>query len=605
VISSRNDPQAAHSRFQRMLGIAAELKGTRPFETKETALGNAATFPRRNGSACAIALDEASGNWLIASGTWFHSSGLASGEEDGLLQRYQKVGAESVAQELEGFFVVIIGDVKSGTTYAITDLVGSCHAFWSQTPEGFSLSGSSLLLAGAADTELDALACQEFLDLGVIYEDRTIFANVRKLRPACIYRFEKDAPPRVEQYWCVTKLNLESYDGKTAAEALWGNLCRAAERIEKRFPNSVCDLTGGYDSRALVSAFIGAGYAPHTVVSGAAQSGDVRVSRELAKSAGLEHRHLQTGVGVQIKLEDLRQALQVTDGEYDLVEYERILRIHSELSNEFDASSNGSFGEIARGFWWEVLWPHTGDKRPLEAKAVARLRYATGKFDPALFPPAKRVDLIDHLGQVITRVGGGSRDIPNTSLMDQVYLWMRMQRWQGRIASSTNQIWPCLSPFMLRPVLEVMLQTQSKFRRRSLLIRMMLHRFQPMWANIPLEHGYPALPADWTNLHRFFPLAGYYGRKILGRVVSKAGYIRAEAPNSTRLSSPFVQLRDDEQIRVLLDWKRMRCSSVLDENALLRFLEQSRERGFGYRDEWCRLLTLELALESISGISTR
>ena len=603
VISSHSDPAAASDRFQYLLDTAFALKGQRPFQTRETHAGFSATFPRRNGSACAIAVDEQSGNWLLTSGSWFHASGLASREEMGLLRRYQEVGAERLAQELEGFFVVVIGDMEQGITYAITDLVGSCHAFWSQTPEGISVSGSSLLLANPRDYKLDGVACQEFLDLGVIYEARTLFNNVRKLRPASIYRFEKGALSSVHQYWCVNQLRLETYDGDEGAEALWSKLCQAASRVTKLYPTPICDLTGGYDSRALVSAFLGAGFAPSTVVSGPAQSGDVRVSSELAKSAGLEHRHVQEGANVTT--DGLRRALQLTDGEYDAVEYHRILNIHLGLSSEFEASCNGSFGEVARGFWWEVLWPHTGVKRPLDVLAVARLRYATGKFHSRLLVREARVDMVVHLSEVIQRTGGSQHGIPNTSLMDQVYLWMRMQRWQGRIASSTNQIWPCLSPFLLRSVLEVMLETQAKFRRRSLVIRMMLKRFYPAWAVIPLEHGYPAMPANWKNLLRFYPIAEYYGRKIKSRLARKAGIRSAPMSNTPDLPSPLEQLWGDEQVRILLDPKHMRSATLLDAEALAGFLKRSHEKGFEYTEQWCRLLTLELALDSISRLPAK
>lgn len=558
----------------------------------------AATFARENGTVSTIAMDENSGNWLLSSGTWFHESGLASGDEIGLLREYQRSGAELLARGMEGFFVIAIGDARRGVTLAITDLVGSCHGFWMQAPEGICLSGSSLLLASPSECSLDPVSCQEFLNLGVIYEDRTLFSNIRKLRPASIYRFAGRRLSSVEQYWCVTGLRLESYNGDTAAEVLWEKLRIAASRVAKLFPRTVCDLTGGYDSRAIVSSFLGSGLAPHTVVSGTPESGDVRVSTELARSANLQHRHMAHKANTSIA--GLQRALQFTDGEYDIVEYERILGIHSNLSMEFDASCNGSFGEVARGFWWEVLWPHTGKKEPLDAMRVARLRYATGPFSGDLFPLTIRLDMVTHLGNVINRAGGNRIDIPNTSLMDQVYLWMRMQRWQGRIASSTNQIWPCLSPFLFRSVMEVMLETQAKYRRKGLLIRIMLARFLPSWGAIPLEHGYPAVPVNWKNWYRFAPLVGNYGRKIISRIAQRAGVRSSKIVRTTALESPVKQLWCDERIKILLDPLQMRCCAVLDSNTVAGFLEHSRGNGFAYSNQWCRLLTLELALQSLA-----
>jgi hypothetical protein len=597
VIGGQPDSVISKRRFQSLLNAAFTLKGQRPFNTMEAPDTLAATFARENGTVSTIAMDEDSGNWLLSSGTWFHESGLASGDEIGLLREYQRTGVGQLARSMEGFFVITIGDVRRRVTYAITDLVGSCHGFWTQAPEGICLSGSSLLLANPSEYTLDQASCQEFLNLGVIYEDRTLFSSIRKLRPASIYCFTSGRLSSVEQYWCVTSLRLESYNGDTGAEALWEKLRIAASRVAKLFPRTVCDLTGGYDSRAMVSSFLASGLAPHTVVSGAPESGDVQVSTELARSAGLQHRHMAYKANTTVA--GLQRALQFTDGEYDVVEYESILGIHSNLSIEFDASCNGSFGEVARGFWWEVLWPHTGKKAPLDAMRVARLRYATGPFRGDLFPLTDHLDIVTHLRDVINRTGGNRTGIPNTSLMDQIYLWMRMQRWQGRIASSTNQIWPCLSPFLFRSVLEVMLETQAKYRRKGLLMRIMLARFLPCWAAIPLEHGYPAVPVNWKNWYRFAPLVSHYGRKIIGRISQRVGVRSSKVVRTTALESPVKQLWCDERTKILLDPEQMRCCAVLDSNAVAAFLEQSRGNGFAYSNQWCRLLTLELALRSL------
>ena len=602
VLPKRSDAALSHSLFEQALGNARKLGRQQPRQIEKINEAHAASFPRLNGTASKIAVDKRSGDWLLTSGTWFHRNVLASDRERALLRRYQEVGVQRLAQELEGFFVVVIGDAHSGATYTITDIVGSCHAFWRQLPAAAMLSGSSLLLASQEQPAIDALAWQEFLNLGVIYEDRTLFREVRKLKPASIYRFENGTLAGVEQYWSVAKLKLESRHGERAVEALWENLCQAAKRVESLFPKPVCDLTGGYDSRALVSAFLGAGFSPATVVSGPLGSGDVQVSQKLAKVAGLSHRH--NSPRFELDAATLGKALEATDGEYDLVEYARILTIHSDLSREFDASCNGSFGEVARGFWWEVLWPNNRSRGQLDAMKVARARYATSSFGAGLFAQSERVDMIAHLAEVIRRTLGQTSGLPITSQMDEVYLWMRMQRWQGRIASSTNRIWPCLSPFLLRSVLEVMLETEARFRRRSLLIRAMLARFRPAWAQVPLEHGYPAQPANLKNLHRFLPLGTYYGRKIVSKVLRLAGISRPQAPTPEGGVSVREQLLTQEDLRPLLGMRRVSSTGLFDEAAFSAFRQRTRLQNSPQNDVWTRLLTLECTLEALERLRT-
>jgi hypothetical protein len=167
-----------------------------------------------------------------------------------------------------------------------------------------------------------------------------------------------------------------------------------------------------------------------------------------------------------------------TDGEYDLFEYARILEIHRELSKRFDISINGSFGEIARGYWWEVLFPHTGSCRPLDCRKIARMRYVGVTTDSEFVHRDLRLDMTSHLAGVLERTNAGLSELPNAVQLDHLYLMVRMRRWQGRIVSSTNRLWPCLSPFLFRSVLESMLRAKTSVRRFSFLIRRMLAEYQ-------------------------------------------------------------------------------------------------------------------------------
>jgi hypothetical protein len=201
---------------------------------------------------------------------------------------------------------------------------------------------------------------------------------------------------------------------------------------------------------------------------------------------------------------------------------------------------------------------------------------------------------VDHFAGVIDRTNVGLFNFPNTFQMDHAYLMMRMQRWQGRIASSTNQIWPCLSPFMFRSVLETMLETRSLLRWRSLLIRKMLTKFSPRLANHRLEHGFPAQPATWRNFYRFSPLVVYFGEKALAKVGAKLGLQRAAIYNTGL--RPRLQLWRDEQLRELLRPANMKLSAWVDSVALENFLKRSEREDFSFGDQWGRLLSLEFAL---------
>ncbi len=591
VIPATGATRGATRLFHNGLIAAREIRGQVPSKAVQNEWGLAAAFPRQNGSGGRIVTDLETGNWLLASGTWFHRDGYSSGAETRLLQRFVEIGAERLAGELEGFFVLILGHAHTGEIVLLNDIVGSCHCFKRSFADGIVLSGSSLLLASLEECRLDLVACQEFLFTGIIYEDRTCYQEVRKLGPARIVRFAGEGKKSEERYWRAADLNVESLRGDSAIDTLWGTMGQAARRIHELYGNPICDLTGGYDSRALVATFLGAGVRCSTVVSGAQDSADVRISSALAKKLNLPHIHYEPLR--QVSFERVQACLALTDGEYDLVNYAQIREIHRKLAGQFEVSINGSFGEVARGYWWELLLPRIGARGPLNARKLARLRYAAHAFDPSILLAEKRLDLVEHFAGVIERTNSGLTSCPNTFQMDHAYLMMRMQRWQGRIASSTNQIWPCLSPFMFRSVLETMLETRAMLRWRSLMIRKMLARYSPTMAAYRLEHGFPAQPTTWKNFHRFFPLAKYFGEKVAG----KFG-LRKRSRSNQDSADLRLQLWSEEPVKELLRPATMKLCETLDRTALAGFLERSQQKDFAFGDEWARILSLECALRA-------
>ena len=599
ILPDHNFQEETARLFHSGLMLARRIKNQTPSGMVEAEWGCAASFSRKNGSGMPIVSDQATGSWLLAIGTWFHEDGYGVGSELRLLNRYLYIDAIRFAKELEGFFIIVIGDARTRETVVLTDLIGSCHGFMRSWKHGTVLSSSSLMLAALGDFRLDPVGCQEFLYTGIIYEDRTIYEEIKKLGPAGVFRFAEGVLKSQQRYWRITDVAFESLDDKNAVRALKEKLVHSAEKVGRIFSNPVCDLTGGYDSRAVAAAFLMAGVKFSTTVSGPEDSPDVSVSRGLAQELGVPHLYLEPRE--QLSFEEVKNGLAFTDGEYDIVGYNRVLKIHRALSERFDISINGSFGEVARGYWWELLFPRAGAPLKLDAQRLARLRYAAEAFDSLLFPQDIRLSLISHFAGIIERTNAGLGQLPNTSQMDHAYLMMRMQRWQGRIASSTNQIWPCLSLFMFRSVLETILMIKANLRRRGLLIRRMLAEFQPRLGNFPLEHGFPALPVTWKNCYRFWPILRYYRKRIIAKAVQKAGGTWASSPSSPNQLPPRLKLWQEEEVRELLDSKKMRMGSLADKKALDNFLSHSKEQDFQFNEQWTRMLTLEYTLRVLTG----
>ncbi|MDX2029386.1 MAG: hypothetical protein SF339_01870 [Blastocatellia bacterium] len=545
-----------------------------------TAPPRIALSPRESGDGDRLARN-GEGDWLAAAGTWFHADAR---DEAALLALYARSGIDAIARGLEGFFVLVIFDARAAEYSIVTDLMGSRHCFFRELDGDLAVSTSSLRLAGLAPAALDPTAVEEYLRTGVIYEERTLFREVRKLAPATIYRIVAGRIVERRPYWRFDDLETDAIEAAAAAERLAEALVAAAARIGRAFLSPVCDLTGGWDSRAIVAAFLRAGAAFEATVSGPVDGADVTIARRLAARAGISLLHLEPEP--QLRIDD---AVRLTDGEADPVEYARIAEIHRRTIGRFDVSINGSYGEIARGYWWELLWPRAGERRPIDARALAAKRYLTAAESPDLYPTGAGLDLVAHLAAILGRSATAER---NTAQMDQAYLFVRMQRWQGRIASATDRIRPCLSPFMFRSVLEAALRTPPRLRRNNRLMRDVIHRLRPDLAAEPLESGAPALPLNWRTGPRFLPAAGVAAKKAWRRF----------APPASAPPAPPARLRlwRDERIAATLAPATMLLGAVIDPARLQAFLAASRRAAFGFDAQWNRLLGLELALRSLA-----
>lgn len=597
VMSPDESQSKSEELFKAGLRCAKRIRSQAPKNRIQVACARAASFARRNGSGGNMVVDAATGCWLMAAGSWFHTNGYGVGEEEWLLRRMIDLTVTRVAPELEGFFVIVFCDASAREVFVVTDLMGSRHCFMRVIGDCVALSTSSLLLAALDEVTPDSLACEEFLRTGAIYEDRTLFQEVKKLAPATIYRFADGVLADEICYWRMSDLDPEAFDGEDAANVLGDDLIRAAEQITAIYRRPVCDLTGGYDSRLVVAAFFSAGIGFETTVVGYDTDPDVVISKGLSNLIGAPNRRFKPGEPVQP--ERLKDALLLTDGECDLIQYARVHSLHSHLSAEFDVSVNGSYGEIARGYSWNMLFPKMGRCEEIDSRRLALKRYVVDPCCPDLFPPDGGLDIVEHLATIISRLNKGLEGWPNTAQMDHAYLMLRMQRWQGRIASASDQIWPCLSPFMFRSALETALQTTVRTRKHSRLVRSLMTMLSQQLAAYPLEHGYPAAPFTLKYLPQFALAAWRYAPKTLSDAIQR--WLDRPAA-STETKPDRMRLLDDEEIRETLDPANMKLNRLIDPQRLRDFLESSQQACFAFDQQWRRVLAAEMTLRFVNGM---
>lgn len=537
-----------------------------------------------------VVRDAASGASLSIIGAWVGANGTSPDSATGLLERCLHEPLNRVARDIDGAFVLIFVDPRTQSVSVVTDIVGSLHVFTTKITGGFAVCTSARALAALGSGALDPVAVQEFWASGVIYEDRSLWHGVRKVGPGCVVTIDAQGNATEDRYWSFDEVNGRALSLSEASVQVSDALADAAKRIAKVYPNILADVTGGYDSRATICGFVCAGIPFSATVSGPKTSADVVVSEQISRTLNIPHYHVE--LEAERTAAALNDALALTDGEYELLEYARIAAIHrGHAQRGFSTSINGSFGELARGYWWELLFPWMGAKQPLNADMLSRKRFAAIAYDLEAIEPAVRINFQDHMCGVIARSTAPFNGKPNTTQMDHAYVDLRMQRWQGRIGSSTAHIWPSFSPFMFRSVLMPILDAVPLSRWRSLLVRRMLADTTPVLANLPLEHGYPATTANFTNLYRFAPALGHYIHRVREKLFPSP--------------PPASVARDDSALLEQLalckssDWALMK-SNIFVDSRIEYYVDQANRSGLSLAGK--RLLTVELALRSVLNV---
>ena len=601
IIQEGRDARIRQDLFRTGIRYFQELAGLTPTEEVRCGSTAVAKFPKRFGPATGIVWGTHPKRWICGAGTWFY---------------HQTTGSEALARlcgtplaphsqdrdlaGIDGLFAIAFGDAAKEDFCLITDRLGSLHVYMATVDSCLVVSTSSMVVAALAKPAWDPVGCREFLSVGTIYEKRTLFQGIEKLPPASLFRFQDGRLKSQTKYWDV---GLAMYD----VAPFRGDVPRLADALEevvttigRNFNRPVMDLTGGFDSRAILGAVLRSGKSFETVVNGVDALPDVLVAKRIAAEFGLNLRQQLSSLDTPRRVwEAAKDALAFTDGEYEVLFYNRVLDVHSRLAGEFDISLNGSNGEIAKGYWWELLFPFIGWKGHFNDRRVAAARFAFEGEMSGLLAHRFDDDLPDHFAGIIHRANAGLERHPNTAKLDNVYLTLRMQRWQGRIASATSRVWSCTSPFMWRRPMEMALSAPPSMRVRHRMTRRLIEYLDPKLAAIPLTQGYPALPLRPRTAHLFWPLA----RELSFAATKRLRHFLPGRPQPQVSVNPIKGLWSIEEMREMLDPKTMASSSLYNFGPLTGLLRQSQDDHFAGSRRFGRILTIELLARRIQAAS--
>lgn len=417
-------------------------------------------------------------------------------------------------------FAAVSGDNRGVTMVA--DSMGFRQLYHSAPDAaGRPVMSTSALFAGwarAAELDDTAVAVQSLL--GWQLGQRTLFRGVDKLSPGAVARLDErgvhvdDATPDPEP-----AITLD--EAVPLAAAL---LRTSLNALLDDHPDAVLQLTGGQDSRLLLSAIpVARRRGLRAMTLGVPDSGDVTVASHLAERYGLHHEvhglAALDGLSSADAWELSREAAMRLDGMSDPI----ALAALDAAEGSFDQGVriSGLGGEVARGFYYVgTVRDRAFTRRDAERLASWRM-FVNEAVEPDLLDPEfstwARAAADDEVSMAMAAAGDDW-----FRATDELYLRHRMQRWAGVTDTAVGYRREVINPMLCQQFLSIASRLPPAAKAHSRFLARLQMELDPELGRIPLE-GRPApvaaaYPGPWRSTAALIGTGHRLSRKLTQRI---------------------------------------------------------------------------------------
>jgi asparagine synthetase B (glutamine-hydrolysing) len=266
-----------------------------------------------------------------------------------ILSLYLEEGL-SFPTKLNGRFAIAIHDSRSCQLLLVTDHHGTLPLYILRGRDriAFASRVRALLADPSWERELDLHALLEILSFGCLQGDRTLFKAIRVLSPGTILvvkgtEVEEHNYFRIQDHFCPRPRR--DLGGELDEVRSAFNLA-----VEKRCESTRAALllTGGLDSRTILSSCLERETEVSAYTYGLEDSDDVQIAEQIASLTGIRWRHLPISNEECYGPENLQATIRSTGGNLSVIHSIGISTV-SELANAESSILLGNGSEFLRG----------------------------------------------------------------------------------------------------------------------------------------------------------------------------------------------------------------------------------------------------------------
>jgi len=442
-----------------------------------------------------------------------------------------KTGDFQLVNELFGIYFICINDLKKAEKFIFIDNSGLYKAYAYQNV----ISTSFIELIENIDTSVtpDYDAIVEFLHFGFVYFDKTIIEEINKLKPEFIYIINKNNELEI-----IDKNIPRIFDSPTISpDEFFRTLHRSVQR-----ENISIDLTGGSDSRLIVSAFQKNKAEFELAISGMPENSDIKIAKVISKKLS-KNFYPTYHTTEDISTKKIIELFQFTDAQIDLVVYHRIYNyLKDKKTRNVSFQISGLGGELYKDFWWLQDFPFYSKKNANICK-LYKYRIESIEFNHELLHNSLQNKSKKLAENIISKLSQYKLST-NTRTYDNIYYYFKMRTTAGTFLTLSNKFFKTYAPLLELELVRYGFNLPGKMRFYNNFHREFITRnckdISTLKTNAGITCSAHVFYKTWDLLNYCLNLGSRLLKQILRKIFKKT-YMQ-ENPTNSRIYNVVRQL---------------------------------------------------------------
>ena len=483
-------------------------------------------------------------------GVPFDSTGSFAAHDAAMLTRYW----HDLPEKLDGHFVIARVKRKPPVIEVMTDILGHVQVNYCRRGDSWLISNSVrplVRLCGAY--EFDPVGVSMFLSQTWVWDGRTLRKDIRTIGAGQLWKFELDRSEPTKHTYCSAASLVPAHKKCLSTRQiteLGEKLIQLCRFLNETLGPLWCALTGGRDTRVLMSLLETGGIQGRYFTSGHPKSKDVVIASQIARKYNLQHDIRTQAPKDIIHQWDVlcERLIHQGDGMISLWQLSDVLN----QPQQVDRLTVSVSGLISANYYnpLEAMQKH----RPED---IGRMMIDALVFDYGglVLPEARRLSMA-HIRKTIQELL--DQGLPGLDALDIFNLYQRVGRWAGSSRRKSNPVVDTFAPFCLLPYTKAVFTIPYVHRYYRWLHQQLLRSLMPALTRLPYDRDrdWPHFP--WLNmLHWILERSLNKGWRLVRRRFPR----RLVSAKTDRQPPEFDQ---SAWLEVKRDWMREICLDQRD-----------------------------------------